>query len=230
MASAIIVAAGRGTRMKDAVRKQYLMLAGRPILAHTLRVFDACADIESIYLVVPETDFDFCRSRILSRKGFIKRTELVPGGTERQESVYIGLQAIDGLTDNIVVIHDGVRPFILQEQVSACIAGAKDAGACILGIPVSDTLKKVDGSGCVLETVKRESIWQAQTPQAFQFDLILNAHQRARDDGYRGTDDALLVERMGKNVQVISGSRRNIKITNKEDLVLARALLQAQYL
>lgn len=212
--------------MNHTVRKQYLMLAGRPILSRTLRVFDACDDVEKIYLVVPETDVDFCRTEILQQAGLITRVELVPGGKERQDSVYKGLRVMDSPKKGIVVIHDGVRPFIQQKQLTACIAGAKETGACILGIPISDTLKQLDDAGYIQKTVNRAGIWQAQTPQAFEFELILKAHHRARQDGHRGTDDALLVERMGKRVKVINGSEKNIKITTKEDLSLALAILQ----
>ncbi|MBW1841980.1 MAG: 2-C-methyl-D-erythritol 4-phosphate cytidylyltransferase, partial [Deltaproteobacteria bacterium] len=155
MASAIIVAAGKGLRMNHTVRKQYLMLAGRPILSRTLRVFDACNDVQRIYLVVPEADFDFCRTEILPQAGILTRVELVPGGKERQDSVYNGLCAIDGTKLGIVVIHDGVRPFIQQKQLTACIAGAGDTGACILGIPISDTLKQLDKAGYIRKTVNR---------------------------------------------------------------------------
>jgi len=227
MVSAIIVAAGKGIRMNYSVRKQYLLLAGRPVLGHTLEIFIRCDEIEEIILVVPEEDFDFCKRKILLPLKPHKRVNLVSGGQERQESVYNGLMAA-GDKESVVVIHDGVRPFVYSEQVSECIKGAKEFGACIVGIPVYETLKHVNHSGYTDKTIERDAIWLAQTPQAFQYSLIKKAHETARQKGYTCTDDAQLVERMGKEVKIISGSRYNIKITNREDLELARAILRAR--
>lgn len=220
--SAIIVAGGKGLRMKETTRKQYLLLGDRPILTHTLAVFDTCDAVNEIFLVIPEPDFDFCRGHILSF--FKKEIRLVPGGKERQDSVYNGLSALDSDTD-IVLIHDGVRPFVQQEQIRACIRCAELSGACILGIPAFDTLKQIADSGHIESTLSRDKIWLAQTPQAFRYDLILAAHESARAAGYAGTDEASLLERMGKKVKIISGSRYNIKITAPEDLKLAEAII-----
>ena len=210
-ASAIIVAAGKGVRMKDPVRKQYLDLGGRPILAHSLMAFDACDEIESIFLVVPKEDVDYCQKNILPSLELKNKVKIIFGGARRQDSVYNGLQALDKKTST-VVIHDGVRPFIQPEDIAACILGAKDSGACILGIPVSDTLKRVGKSGIIEKTLDRDDVWLAQTPQAFQYDLIIKAHEKARQDGYGSTDDASLLDRLGINVKMIIGSRSNIKI------------------
>jgi 2-C-methyl-D-erythritol 4-phosphate cytidylyltransferase len=225
MISAVIVASGKGKRMNGAVRKQYLDLAGRPILAHTLMAFNACDLIDNIFLVVSKKDFDYCQKHVLSCIELHKKVLLVPGGARRQDSVYNGLQALHKETDT-VVIHDGVRPFVNTEQLVACIMGAKSDSACILGIPASDTLKLVNPSGHVDQTLDRDAVWMAQTPQAFRYDLILKAHDRARKHGDVGTDDALLVERLGILVKIIRGSRHNIKITIREDLDLARAILK----
>lgn len=226
MVSAIIVSAGRGARMNDAIRKQYMYLSGIPVLAHSVIAFDSCNAIEEIFLVVPEEDLDYCQKEILSSIKLKKKIHLVSGGVRRQDSVYNGLQAIDKNTDT-VVIHDGVRPFVQPGDLMACIQGSKDFGACILAIPASDTLKRVSESEMVTGTLDRERIWLAQTPQVFQYNLILKAHQDARRDGYIGTDDASLVERLGMDVKIINGSRFNIKITIKEDLALAKALIDA---
>ena len=228
MVSAIIVAAGKGIRMNDTVRKQYLSLSGRPILAHTLLAFDGCNEIESVFLVVSEEDIDFCQKTILFPLQLEKKIELVPGGAERQDSVYNGLMAMDRSIFDTVVIHDGVRPFIRPEHLTTCIKCTEKSDACIFGIPVSDTLKHVNGSGYIDKTLDRDSVWQAQTPQAFRLELIIKAHEYARRDGFRGTDDALLVERMGKRIKMIKGSRRNIKITTREDLMFARAMFQSE--
>ena len=222
--SAIIVAGGKGLRMNEATRKQYLMLAGIPILSHTIAVFDACDSVGEIFLVIPEQDFDFCRRHILSLLSIRKNIRLVPGGDERQDSVYNGLIALDPKTE-IALIHDGVRPFVRHEQIVACIRGAELSGACILGIPAFDTLKQVDNAGDIQNTIARDTVWLAQTPQTFRYDLILAAHESARIAGYSGTDDASLLERLGKKVKIIMGSRYNIKITTPEDLRLADAII-----
>ena len=227
MVSAIIVAAGKGVRMKGRMRKQYLDLSGRPVLGHSVMTFDACSLIDEIFIVVPEDEIDYCQNNIVSLLDLKTRVNLIPGGVQRQDSVYNGLQAIDKNTGT-VVIHDGVRPFIHPEKLTACIFGAKDFGACILAIPASDTLKSVNKSGVIESTLFRENIWLAQTPQAFRYGLIVKAHETARRDGYTGTDDASLVERLGKDVKIINGSKFNIKITNQEDLDLARAMFDIE--
>jgi len=226
LVSAIIVSAGKGVRMNDTFRKQYMDLSGLPVLAHSVITFDKCSSIEEIFLVVPEEDIDYCQKEILSLLELKKAVHLVPGGFQRQDSVYNGLQAIDKNTDT-VVIHDGVRPFIQADDLMACIQGSKDFGACILGIPASDTLKRVGKSEIIKGTLTRDRIWLAQTPQAFRYDLIIKAHEAAQRDGYIGTDDASLLERLGMDVKIITGSRFNIKITLKEDLAVARALFDA---
>ena len=226
MVSAIIVAAGKGIRMNDPTRKQYLDLAGRPILAHSIIVFDACELIDNIFLVVPKEDIEYCRNNIVSLMELKNGLNLVAGGEQRQNSVYNGLQAIDKKTDTVVV-HDGVRPFIQPEELKLCILGARKFGACILGIPAGDTIKSVDASGFIEKTLERDRIWLAQTPQAFKYELIISAHEAAWRDGYIGSDDACLVERLGVSVKIINGSKNNIKITVREDLVIARAMLDA---
>jgi 2-C-methyl-D-erythritol 4-phosphate cytidylyltransferase len=226
MVSAIIVAAGKGIRMKGTMRKQYLDLSGRPVLAHSIMAFDSCSLVEETFLVIPKEDVEYCQKNILSLLDLKKQINLVHGGAKRQDSVYNGLQAITKNTDT-VVIHDGVRPFIQHEDIKECILGSKKFGACILGTPASDTLKSVDESDIIETTLPRENIWLAQTPQAFQYDLILNAHETSRRDGYVGTDDASLVERLGVDVKIINGGRFNIKITQKEDLAVAKAVLDA---
>jgi len=226
MASAIIVAAGKGSRMKGPTRKQYLELSGRPVLSYSLIIFDACTLIEEIFLVVPKNDIDACQNKIISSLNLKKKVQLISGGVHRQDSVYNGLLSI-GKQSDIVVIHDGVRPFVRPEDLTACIRCAKKVDACILGTPASDTLKRVDKSQRIEKTLDRKNIWLIQTPQAFKYDLIMEAHEAARRDGVIGTDDASLVERLGKDVKIIDGNRYNIKITVKEDLVVAHALIDA---
>jgi 2-C-methyl-D-erythritol 4-phosphate cytidylyltransferase len=226
MVAAIIVAAGQGLRMQTRQRKQYLMLADLPILAHTLMVIDDCDLVDQIYLVIPQEDKEFCCKNILDGIRPVHHIELVPGGSRRQDSVYNGLQQIDPGC-SIVIIHDGVRPFVRPDHLKACIDSARAYGAGILGISAYDTLKRVDDFGNIVDTIPRETIWLAQTPQAFRYDLIKKAHEQARSDGYQGTDDASLVERLGQTVRILPGSRNNFKITTEEDLKIARALLEA---
>jgi 2-C-methyl-D-erythritol 4-phosphate cytidylyltransferase len=224
MVAAVIVAAGKGVRMQTPLPKQYLSLAGLPVLSRTLLVFDACDPVDDIYLVVPKDDFDYCRRKIIGSAMLNKKIHLVPGGARRQESVHNGLQKIDA-NCRIVVIHDGVRPFVKIDQVAATIEGARKFGACILGVPVSETLKQVDASDHIVRTLQRDHVWMAQTPQTFRCELIKKAHDKAKEAGYLGTDDAALVERLGEPVQMIRGSRGNIKITHREDLEMAQCLM-----
>lgn len=224
-ACAVIVAGGKGERMNADIRKQYLMLADLPILCHTLLAFDSCTLVNRIYLVIPEIDFDFCRKHILAPIHLTPEVHLVSGGEERQDSVYNGLMAINAKND-IVVIHDGVRPFVTAKLIKACIDGAAKNGGCILGVPAVDTLKNVDSDGYILNTIQRRDAWLAQTPQAFDCKLIQKAYAHALAEGFTGTDDASLVEYLGRRVRVIPGSPYNIKITNQEDLVVARAIFQ----
>lgn len=211
--------------MGAAVRKQYMMLAGKPIVCHTLEVFDACPDIEEIYLVVPPDDLDTSADKWSLPSMPRKKIHLVAGGVERQDSVYQGIQAISGGACQVVVIHDAVRPFVSSRMIAACIAEARVSGACTVGMPVMETVKQVK-SGRIEHTLDRNTIWTAQTPQAFGFDLIRTAHENAMRDNFMGTDDAVLVERSGHKVRIIEGSRWNMKITTPEDLALAEGIVR----
>ena len=225
MNTALIVAGGIGLRMNKRERKQYLSLAGKPIIAHTVSAFEKCNHIDGIILVIPADDIPAVRQDILPILGLSKPIQIVAGGKHRQDSVYNGLKRLDP-DCCIVVIHDGVRPFVSPAQISACIIAAQKHAACILGIPAFDTLKKVQSNGFVEKTLDRERIWLAQTPQAFRTELIKKAHLRAQKDNILGTDDAYLVERLGINVKFIQGSRKNIKITTIEDLELSYVLIR----
>lgn len=228
MASAIIVAAGSGKRMKNSLPKQYMELAGLPILSRTLMVFDAHAAITRIFLVSAPGEIEFCRKTALSVRGWIKDITLVPGGAHRQDSVWAGLKAAETTMadDDIVLIHDGVRPLVSGDMITACIDGASKWGACILGVPAYDTLKQADAWGVVSDTLSREHVWMAQTPQAFTLKRIRQGFENARAKGVLATDDAALVEMCGFPVHIIPGSRKNIKITTPEDLDMASALIR----
>ncbi|MFZ5572605.1 MAG: 2-C-methyl-D-erythritol 4-phosphate cytidylyltransferase [Thermodesulfobacteriota bacterium] len=224
-AGAIIVAGGSGLRMGREIRKQYLPVAGIPIVAHTLRAFCGCGFFQQVVLVVPASDFDFCRTNIIPFGQPPVPILLAVGGGNRQDSVFAGLAALPR-KNGVVVIHDAVRPFVRRAEISACIDGARKNGACILGLPVVETLKQAP-AGIIRRTIDRNGIWMAQTPQAFQYDLIQKAHEAAKQEGFEGTDDASLLERLGHPVHIIPGSRVNIKITTPEDLTLAEVLFPA---
>lgn len=210
--------------MQSVARKQYMMLGDRPVLAHTLDAFQECRVVEAIYLVIPEGDDSFCKREIIEPLRLTKPIRLVSGGATRQESVYNGLNAMDEQF-GLVVIHDGVRPFVTPDHIAECIRVAREHGGCILGIPASDTMKTVDDDGRVVTTLKRDVIRMAQTPQAFVYKLIIRAHLAAQKESYVGSDDAELMEKCGEVVRVIPGDPHNIKITTPEDLKLAEALL-----
>lgn len=224
---ALIPAAGMGKRMGASVNKQYLQLAGIPIVARTIALFDASPLIDAIYLVTPLEEIPYCREHIVEAHGFTKVREIVPGGKERQNSVMNGLAAMQGQVgdDDVVLIHDGVRPFVTERMLQEAIAMARTAAGALIAVPTKDTIKTVI-DGTVTGTPPRETLWQAQTPQAFRYGIIYQAHSAAAAEGFLGTDDASLVERSGGQVRTVTGDYRNIKITTPEDLVLAEAFLQ----
>lgn len=206
--------------------KQYLTLDGMPIIAHTVRVFQEADCIDAIYLVSPEQEIPFCRSEVVERYSFSKVLAIVPGGAERQHSVHNGLRAMEEIApDDLVLIHDGVRPFVTAAMLEEAVAAAQASGAAIVAVPVKDTVKVVR-EGIIAETPAREQLWLAQTPQAFRYGLIRAAHDEAAAVGFLGTDDASLMERQGKPVQVVRGDYTNIKITTPEDMILAEAFVK----
>jgi 2-C-methyl-D-erythritol 4-phosphate cytidylyltransferase len=219
--SAIIPAAGMGIRMGSNVPKQFLLLDGKPILHHTLSVLDQCSIVDEIVLVVSEEEIGKAQHQI--QDSHPKVTKIVMGGKERQDSVHNGLQSLDSETD-IVVVHDGVRPFVSPDLIRETVEAARDFGAAIAAIPVSDTIKKVDEEGLVERTIERSGLWRVQTPQTFQVSLLKEAFAKARGDNYYGTDESSLIEYLGREVKVIPGSEFNIKITRSEDLVLGEKI------
>ncbi|MFA5515638.1 MAG: 2-C-methyl-D-erythritol 4-phosphate cytidylyltransferase [Desulfuromonadales bacterium] len=217
----LIPAAGAGRRMGCAGNKQYLQFADRPILAHTISVFDQHPAIEKIFVISPADEIAFCRAEIVERFGFAKVCDVVAGGNERQDSVRNGLQACGAAAAQIILIHDGVRPFLQAAVIDQAIGLAAEVGGCVVGVPVVDTIKEVDAN-LIAGTPDRRRLWRAQTPQVFPFQVIDAAHRQAWQEGFYGTDDASLVERLGLPVAMLAGSYRNIKITTPEDLLLAR--------
>jgi 2-C-methyl-D-erythritol 4-phosphate cytidylyltransferase len=223
---AIIPAAGMGRRMGAAMNKQYLLLEGKPILAHTLELFQQADFIDEIVVVVPAEEIDYCRIHVVEKYGIEKVTQIVAGGAERQNSVLNGLRALDCHDDDVILIHDGVRPFVPLAAVQRSTEMALDHDGALVAVPVKDTVKIVKDA-FVTSTPARKSLWLAQTPQTFRYKVIRAAHERAEVEGFIGTDDASLLERIGKKVHVVIGDYRNIKITTPEDLILAQAFLDA---
>ena len=219
---AIIPAGGQGTRMGGTVPKQFQALRGKPILHYTLRALQESELIDSLVLVVPEKELKNARADWLERPPVVK--QVVVGGEKRQDSVFNGYQALPTDTD-IVLVHDGVRPFLSREMIQETIHTAEKFGAAITAIPVHDTLKQVDDSGLVQRTVKREALWRVQTPQAFRYDLLGEAFRNAQADSFYGTDEAALIEHLGQEVRVVDGSEWNLKITRQEDLVLGESIV-----
>jgi 2-C-methyl-D-erythritol 4-phosphate cytidylyltransferase len=220
---ALIVAGGRGRRFGGGTSKQYRLLAGVPMIVRTLRAFDACEVIDRIVLVLPAGDIPNVSASLLPDAALTKPVCLAAGGATRQESVFNGLACIPE-DDSFVAIHDAARPLVTGACIHACVAGARRYGACIAALPASDTLKLVSPGGEIHNTLSREGVWLAQTPQAFRTGWIREAHAVARRAGRTGTDDAELVEQIGKAVHVVPGSHANLKITTIDDLHTAEML------
>lgn len=228
---AIIPAAGSGSRLGGQIPKQFLEIAGAPILVHTISRFVECDDIAAVVVALPADRLDEVRARHRGARA-LKPIYYVNGGTERSDSILNALETVAELQPEIVAVHDAVRPFVTPAQISAVIAKAKEVGAAILALPATDTIKEVE-NGLIQRTIDRRRIWRAQTPQAFRYELLMRANLEARTAGLPSaltTDDSLLVERLGAPVAVVEGSPNNIKITTPEDLILAETLFeQDQY-
>lgn len=222
--TAIIMAAGKGKRMQTAVSKQFLPVCGKEILAWTVDVFDKSPLVDTI-LLMASADGKEDVQHLWDSYGWKKVAAVLEGGKERQNSVANGLAAVGEDTD-IVLIHDGVRPFVTEEMIADSIVAAQAYGGAVIGVPAKDTIKVCSADGLAVETPDRSTLWQIQTPQTFQRDLIVNAYEKADRDGFLGTDDASVAEFAGHQVKVVMGSYRNIKITTKEDLVIAEAFFK----
>lgn len=220
----VIVAAGKGSRMGTVESKQYIQLDNKPILVHTLERFNRLDVVDEIVLVTGSEDVARCR-KYAEAYDLTKVRQVVAGGAERQHSVYNGLLALRGEVE-WVMVHDGVRPFVADGQIEACLHRAQAHEAAVLAVPVKDTIKVVDASGVIQDTPERRSLWAIQTPQAFRFSLLLDAFERARADGFIGTDDAMLVERTGTKVHIVEADYYNIKITTPEDLPWAEWIMR----
>ena len=220
----VIPAGGLGTRLGHRTPKQFLALGGAPILVETLRHFVRHPRVDFIVIVAPSGHLDRTR-RLLDRVAHRTAATVVVGGATRQESVAHGLAAVpaDG---RIVIVHDAVRPFITRALIDAVVHAADAGGAAICALPIAETVKRVTGDLVVEATIDRAGLWAVQTPQAFRAALLREAHDKARRDGVVGTDDAMLVERLGHPVRVVRGSESNVKITTPADLRRARGALR----
>ncbi|MBN2980529.1 2-C-methyl-D-erythritol 4-phosphate cytidylyltransferase [Cohnella algarum] len=219
---AVIVAAGRGTRMRAGDNKPYLPLSGKPVLAHTLDAFERSPSVAEIVLVVAPGEEERAAS-VVREAGARKVSAVVPGGAERQDSVYAGLTA---LSAEGALVHDAARPLVTPEQIEACCREAERHGAAALAVRVKDTIKVADEEGFIASTPERRLLWAVQTPQAFVREELLEAHRLARGDGSPATDDAMLLERRGRKVAIVEGDYLNLKITTPEDLPVAELLLE----
>ena len=222
--TAVIVAAGKGKRMGTDISKQFLPLCGKEILTHTVEVFEKADRIRDIVLVTGTDSLQDVQDMV-REYGWQKVISVVAGGKERQDSVWNGLQAVSEDTE-IVLIHDGVRPFVTEEILDLSIETAVEMGGCAAGVPAKDTIKVCNSENIAVDTLDRSTLWQIQTPQTFRKELIVKAYEQAKAEGFLGTDDASLAENSGYSVKVIMGSYRNIKITTKEDLLIGEAFLK----
>ena len=224
--TAVIVAAGKGKRMGTEISKQFLPLGGKEILAHTVQKFEKAKNIRDIILVTGADSLQDVQE-MAQEYGWEKIVSIVAGGKERQDSVWNGLQQVAADTE-IILIHDGVRPFVTEDILNISIETALEMGGCVAGVPAKDTIKVCDGENIAIATPDRSTLWQIQTPQTFRKERIVKAYEQAKEDGFVGTDDASFAEHCGYPVKVIMGSYRNIKITTKEDLVIGEAFLKEE--
>ncbi len=225
--TAIIVAAGKGERLNSKISKQFLNLDGKPILTHTLEKFQNSSFINEVIIVTKKDSVEYCQNEIVCKYQFNKVKKVISGGDRRQDSVYCGIKETNIKTD-ILLIHDGVRPFVTEEQISNIIMGAKKFNSCVLGVKAKDTIKICDDNDFIVQTPDRSKLWSIQTPQGFKFGLIKSAYEKAISENFEATDDALIIENLGNKVKVIEGSYFNIKITTREDLIFAKCILDLQ--
>lgn len=218
---AIVLAAGQGKRMKSSVQKQYLLIKEKPVLYYTLHAFEKSPLIFEIILVTGKDEIEYCRKEIVEKYGFQKVHKITAGGKERYHSVYEGIKAIDEA--DYVLIHDGARPFVDGETLKRACQAAQEYHACVVGMPVKDTIKIGNEKGFAVQTPDRRRVWQIQTPQAFEYHLIKEAYEKLMEEEPEGiTDDAMVVETMTEHkVKLVEGSYRNIKITTPEDMEIA---------
>ena len=224
MVSVIFPAAGQGKRMQAGINKVLLTLGGEPILVRTLKTFSAVEEVGELIVVVAADEVTAVEGQLQKVSG-LKPFQVVAGGSERQYSIYNGLQRVADTAD-VVLVHDAARPLVTTKTIQAVIDSARAKGGAIAAVPAKNTIKVVDKDGLVESTPPRSTLWEVQTPQGFRKDILLKANEQALQDNFLGTDDASLVERIGVPVAVVKSDYRNIKVTTPEDLLIAEAFLQ----
>jgi 2-C-methyl-D-erythritol 4-phosphate cytidylyltransferase len=221
---AVIPAAGKGKRIGGTIRKQFLPLKGKPIIVRTIQQFEHCPDVDEIALAVPESSITEMES-IVSQYRLHKVSKVIVGGLKRQDSVYNALSRLVMKDTDLVLVHDGVRPFIETKRISLLIKACKEYDAAVLAVQPKDTVRRSAGGSFFDQTLDRTALWLVQTPQAFRSGILLRAFEKARKEKFTSTDEAALVERLGVKVRIVEGSYDNIKITTPEDLEVGTLIL-----
>ena len=227
--TAIVLAAGSGSRMKSKTKKQFMEIKGKPVIWYSLFEFEK-SRVDEIILVTGKEDIDYCKKEIVEKYNLKKIKNVVAGGSERYESVYNGLKEVTG---NIVLIHDGARPLINNEIIERSIEGTIKSDACVVGVPVKDTIKRANKEGYIIDTPNRSELWITQTPQSFKTDLEKMAYKKMKEELEKGnttlniTDDAMVVEEFTTNqVRFVQGDYKNIKVTTPEDIDIAELFIE----
>ena len=227
--TAIVLATGSGSRMKNKTKKQFMEIKGKPVIWYSLFEFEK-SRVDEIILVTGKEDIDYCKKEIVEKYNLKKIKNVVAGGSERYESVYNGLKEVTG---NIVLIHDGARPLINNEIIERSIEGTIKSDACVVGVPVKDTIKRADKEGYIIDTPNRSELWITQTPQSFKTDLVKMAYKKMKEELEKGnttlniTDDAMVVEEFTTNqVRFVQGDYKNIKVTTPEDIDIAELFIE----
>ena len=230
MVTAIFPAAGKGKRMQAGMNKVLVELEGVPILVRTLARFSRCQAVDRLVVVVAAHEVDFVTEMLTGadREFGLKPWQVTAGGSERQYSVWNGIQAVQGASDDIILVHDAARPLVSEKTILETIRVAEAKGAAIAAVPAKNTIKLCNAAGEVVETPDRSRLWEVQTPQGFRRDILVRANQQAMAESFLGTDDASLVERLGQKVFIVESDYRNIKLTTPEDMVIAKAFLAAE--
>lgn len=227
--TAIVLAAGSGSRMKSKTKKQFMEIKGKPVIWYSLFEFEK-SRVDEIILVTGKEDIDYCKKEIVEKYNLKKIKNVVAGGSERYESVYNGLKEVTG---NIVLIHDGARPLINNEIIERSIEGTIKSDACVVGVPVKDTIKRANKEGYIIDTPNRSELWITQTPQSFKTDLVKMAYKKMKEELEKGnttlniTDDTMVVEEFTTNqVRFVQGDYKNIKVTTPEDIDIAELFIE----
>jgi len=226
MISAIILAGGKGKRMGTDISKQFIIVKGKPVLYYTLSKFLKCKAIDNIILVLPKDEIEYCVKEILEKYS-LKVNKIIEGGKERQESVYNGLKAC--VNSDVVLIHDGARPFVSERIIQDGIRYAWEYGAAAPGVMPKDTIKTKNSEGFSTQTLNREDLVAVQTPQVFKWSTIMECHEKIKKDKIVVTDDTMVVEMYGHKVYLYEGEYNNIKVTTQEDLLIAEYLAKSFY-